>query len=100
MILTRTQIGGEVLESSPNPGNPEVSISYLLDGEAQARVRIFNTVGQAVRTLDLESPAAGRHMARWDARDDQGQSVSSGTYLYRLEINGRPTPARKLSIVQ
>ena len=100
MILTRTQIGGEVLESSPNPGNPEVSISYLLDGEAQARVRIFNIMGQVVRTIDLGTQAAGRHLARWDARDNQGQPVSSGIYLYRLEVNGRPTSARKLSIVQ
>ena len=100
MILTRTRIGGEILESFPNPGNPEASISYLLDSESQARVRIFNIMGQIVRTIDLGTPAAGRHLARWDARDDQGQSVSSGTYLYRLEINGRPTPARKLSIVQ
>jgi len=94
------QVGGAVLDAFPNPGNPAVEIPYILDREAQARVRVFNALGQVVRTLDLGEKPAGSYSAYWNAQDEQGQPVASGRYLYRLEVDGLPTPARKLSIAR
>ena len=48
------------------------------------QLRIYNLVGQVVRTLVGERQAAGRYAIRWDGRDDRGLSVSSGIYFYSL----------------
>ncbi|MEZ4761941.1 MAG: FlgD immunoglobulin-like domain containing protein [Calditrichia bacterium] len=42
---------------------------------------------QKVRTLVNERVAAGGYQTVWDGRDDRGNSVSTGVYLYRLSAN-------------
>ena len=47
---------------------------------------------------------AGSYAVRWDGRDDDGQTVASGTYLYRLVEAGDPardlTQTRKLLLLR
>jgi flagellar hook assembly protein FlgD len=40
--------------------------------------------GRAIRTLASGSYQAGMHSIVWDARDDDGREVASGTYIYRI----------------
>jgi len=62
-------------------------------------VRIFNTLGQEIRTL-VDSPyAAGFHSVRWDAKDNKGNAVSSGIYLYQLQA-GRFSQIRKMTLLR
>jgi flagellar hook assembly protein FlgD len=42
---------------------------------------------------------AGEHLMSWDGRDDAGQIVPSGTYLFRLE-NGVQVQTKKLVLVK
>ena len=51
-------------------------------------LRVYNLLGQPVRTLALGSQPPGRHLARWDGRDETGATVSSGIYFVRLEASG------------
>ncbi len=77
--------GFALAQNYPNPFNPETIIEFSLSEAAQARLIVYNTLGQAVRTL-YDSPApAGLTRLRWDGRSDNGASVSSGVYFYRLE---------------
>jgi flagellar hook assembly protein FlgD len=47
-------------------------------------VRIYNMLGQLVRTLlDMEQ-AAGEKTVVWNATDDAGSLVASGMYFVRL----------------
>jgi flagellar hook assembly protein FlgD len=41
--------------------------------------------GRKVRTLVDQQVTAGEHFVRWDARNDAGERVASGTYVYRLQ---------------
>ena len=50
------------------------------------RLSVFNAAGQRVRLLVNEHQAAGLYLQPWDGRDDAGQPVASGAYLYRLEV--------------
>jgi len=52
-----------------------------------------------VRTLLDQSLPAGNHDERWDGRDGNGQSVSSGTYFYRLTSSGE-VRQRKMQLVR
>ena len=45
-------------------------------------------IGQKVATLVNEQMDAGSHSVFWDGKDDSGESLASGLYLYRLKMDG------------
>jgi flagellar hook assembly protein FlgD len=47
-------------------------------------VKIFNTLGETVRTLADKDFAAGTHAVRWNAQNERGEIVPSGMYFYQL----------------
>jgi hypothetical protein len=72
----------------PNPFNPATRIQYAVHGSQtplRTTLKIFNTRGQLVRTLVDEPKKGGTYEAIWDGRDEDGNEVASGVYLYRLE---------------
>ena len=69
----------------PNPFNPSTTIKYQLPDAGDVRLEIFNVVGQSVRTLVDQQEGAGRYEMQWDATNNNGQSLSSGVYFYRLQ---------------
>jgi photosystem II stability/assembly factor-like uncharacterized protein len=92
LILTDAeQVSGEVpqkfslSQNYPNPFNPSTSISYGLPEQSYVRLRVFNMLGQNVRTLVSGAQGAGTYEVVWDGKNAAGQHVSSGLYFYRLE---------------
>ncbi len=75
----------ELLQNYPNPFNPSTTIKYQLPQATQVRITVYNLLGQKVRTLVDAPQEAGLYAIQWDGRNDLGQPVSSGTYLYRIE---------------
>ena len=73
-----------LLPNMPNPFNAETAIRFVLPTAANVRLEIFNALGQQVRLLALGEMAAGRHHFNWNGTNDQGHSVASGLYVYRL----------------
>ena len=71
-------------QNHPNPFNAETVIRFQLPEASRAVVRIFNTLGQEIRTLVDAQYEVGYHSVRWDSKDNNGNSVSSGLYLYQL----------------
>ncbi|GEM_PF-5250572 len=74
-----------LLQNFPNPFNPQTEIGYHLPQESRVVLTIFNTLGQPVRTLINEQQPPGIHTVIWDAKNEAGESVSSGMYFYRLK---------------
>jgi len=74
-----------LLNNYPNPFNPETTIKYHLPEAAQVKLEVYNMVGQVVRTLVNNHQNAGRYVVQWDAANDNGQSLASGIYLYRVQ---------------
>lgn len=68
----------------PNPFNPTTLIAYAIPAPGHVTLRVYNTVGQPIRTLVARQLAAGNHSFRWDGLDDAGMPVGSGMYLIRL----------------
>ncbi len=83
--------GFELAPSYPNPLRlaelPQIGvIRFGLPSAGTVRLTIFDLAGRIVRTLvNKENLNAGYHEARWNGRDDLGQPVTAGIYLYRLE---------------
>ena len=57
------------------------------DGVESVDVAIYNFLGQLVRQVWSGPLAAGEHRLTWDGRDDKGQPVASGAYLYQLRVD-------------
>ena len=73
-------------ENYPNPFNPETTIQFSLPSSEVVELRIYNSLGQLVRTLASGAKhSAGVHTYLWDGRDNFGLAVSGGVYLIRFE---------------
>ena len=55
---------------------------------ANVSVKVYNVLGQVVKTLVSGTLPSGTHHVTCDARDEAGAPVSSGLYLYRMETTG------------
>lgn len=78
----------------PNPFNPETVIAYQIPESGDVSLIIYNVLGQKVRSLVSAYQVAGAYQVRWDGRNNNGQAVASGRYVYYLktvqgEITGR-----------
>ncbi len=88
-----------VSQNYPNPFNPLTTVGYevparYLDG-VRVVIEVFTARGRKVKTLVDERKSPGSHTVLWDGRDDRGEAVGSGVYLYRLTI-GPHAAVRKM----
>jgi hypothetical protein len=73
----------ELNQNYPNPFNPSTLISFALNNASDVRLSVFDMSGRELATLVNENLKAGSHSYNWDA-----SALSSGTYFYRLIVNG------------
>jgi len=73
-------------QNFPNPFNPTTTIRYDLPSEAYVTLRIYNALGQFVRTLVDENQDRGFKSAYWRSDNDAGNPVATGIYFYRLIV--------------
>ncbi len=74
----------KLFQNFPNPFNPSTSISFEIPEEGMVELKVYNLLGQHVRTLVNEIRSSGLHATIWDGRDKQGRSVGGGIYLYTV----------------
>jgi len=88
-------------QNYPNPFNPETMIQYVLDNAIpqQTKLVVYNSLGQAVRTLVNASQPAGSYQVMWDGRDDYGKQQASGIYYYQL-TNGSQKAVQKMIMLR
>ena len=73
----------------PNPFNPETWIPYQLATDSDITIRVYDASGRIVRTLFIGHQAAGYYLSRgeaayWDGKNELGERVASGIYIYEL----------------
>jgi hypothetical protein len=78
----------ELYQNYPNPFNPETEIKYALNKAGHVSLQIYNVLGEKVKTLLDRYQPAGFYQINWDGKNDNGKPLSSGIYLYKLEVNG------------
>lgn len=75
----------------PNPFNPHTLIRFDLPEAGDVTLKVFNLLGEEVRTLVSGHTAAGFHTVAWDGTNQGGGQVPSGIYLYRLDVTSATT---------
>jgi hypothetical protein len=86
-------------DNYPNPFNPTTQISFYLPENQQVSLDIFNIRGQKVRSLQNGKMKSGQHRLTWTGKDNNGNSVSSGVYFYKLKTNNS-TLQRKMLLLK
>jgi len=86
-------------QNYPNPFNPETTIAYQLPEAVHVKLTVYNLRGEVVRHLLDKKQEAGRHHIKWDGRNQAGELVSSGIYLYHIEA-GKFTLTKKLILLR
>ncbi|MYK39283.1 MAG: T9SS type A sorting domain-containing protein [Gemmatimonadetes bacterium] len=86
-------------QNFPNPFNASTTIAFQLALPSQVELSIYSISGQRVRTLISTSLPAEHHRLQWDGRNERGEPVASGTYLYQL-LAGDFVATRQLTLLK
>ncbi len=102
------RVGGyELGQNYPNPFNATTVIRYHLPAvsgqQSAVSLKIYNILGEEVRTLIESKQKPGEYQVVWDGRDDSGNHVASGIYICRLKAENRKLKAemtRKMVVLR
>lgn len=88
-------------QNYPNPFNPNTVIRFSLSvaSPTNTTLRIYNVLGQEMRSLMNEQKGAGSYEVIWDGKDDKGKEVASGIYFYQLKV-GKFTQSKKMLLLK
>ncbi len=86
-------------QNYPNPFNPSTTISYNLPATEQVSVKVFNMLGQEVKTLTNGVMSAGQHTKVWDGTNNAGIKVTSGVYVYTLQA-GQHKLTKRMTLIK
>lgn len=89
-----SELSYELKQNYPNPFNPSTKISYSIPKEGTVTLKIYDLIGQEVKTLVSEMKQAGSHEAEFNAG-----SLASGIYFYRLQ-SGDYTETRQMTLIK
>ena len=72
-------------QNFPNPFNPTTQIQYDLPEDQLVTIVIYDVMGRNIRTLINVNQTAGYHSIHWDAKNDIGEGVAAGMYIYTIQ---------------
>ena len=88
-----------LFQNHPNPFNPSTSIKFAVPNFLPVKLTIYGIDGRYISTLTDDDYIPGPHSVTWNGTDDQGRSVASGTYIYRLEA-GEYVESKRMLLVR
>ncbi|MFC1492819.1 T9SS type A sorting domain-containing protein [candidate division KSB1 bacterium] len=89
----------ELYQNYPNPFNPTTIISFELSGKEVVSLKIYNILGQEVRSFPEKEYEQGLNKVEWNGLDDRGMAVASGTYIYRIRVRESVT-SKRMTIIR
>ncbi|MBN1550438.1 T9SS type A sorting domain-containing protein, partial [bacterium] len=87
-------------QNYPNPFNSSTVISYTLaENWDYVSLSIYSLLGERVSDIVNSPQKSGAYSIEWDGKNNSGELVSSGIYLYRLKI-GNQSLMKKLLFIK
>lgn len=94
----------ELSQNIPNPFNASTDIGFQVPNNTEIRLTVHNVTGQQVRVLLERTMKAGTYHVQWDGKDESGNAVGTGLYLYRMVARSASNTSvvlvRKMVLVQ
>jgi hypothetical protein len=78
------------LNNYPNPMKNNTTFLFKLSGQfppGSSKIRIFTVAGRLIKEL-IFSSVIGYNQIPWDGRDNDGDNIANGVYLYKLIVSG------------
>ncbi|MCX7985274.1 MAG: T9SS type A sorting domain-containing protein, partial [Bacteroidetes bacterium] len=79
------QLDYSLMQNYPNPFNPTTTIGFSIRETEFVSLRIYDLLGNEVKTLVNEIKTPGIHYVEWEGDNNSGEKLSSGIYFYRLQ---------------
>jgi hypothetical protein len=84
-------------QNFPNPFNPTTSVKFSVPKDGFVTLKVYDMIGQEVATLFSGNAQRGTYTLNWNGKDNSGNYVSSGSYIYRMTANtGEFTQSKKM----
>ena len=74
-----------IQQNYPNPFNPVTNILYNLPEDGFVKITVFDILGNVINQLVNEVQNSGYKSIQWNATNNQGEPVSAGVYLYKVQ---------------
>lgn len=81
-------------QNNPNPFNPTTNISYTISSRGKVELKVYNLLGQMVRSLVDDYKEAGTYSVTFNA-----SHLASGVYFYQLKTDNQ-TISKKLLLLK
>jgi len=88
-----------VSQNYPNPFNPTTTISYNLPSSGFVSLTVHDLLGREIATLVSSEQSAGQHSATWNGKNNSGNEMPSGVYLYTVS-SGSYTSTMKMLLMK
>jgi hypothetical protein len=82
-------------QNYPNPFNSSTVINYSLRWPAPIQLQVYDVAGRLTRILCSGTRMAGEYSISWDGRDQVGCSLSSGIYVYALQVGEKALMSKR-----
>ncbi len=86
-------------QNYPNPFNPTTQIRFSIPNDSKVELKIFDILGREVATLVKGDFKAGYYTFEWNGKNDYGQRVTSGIYIYRI-VAGKFVQTKKMMMLK
>ena len=83
------------MQNFPNPFNPRTIINYELRIRNFVVLKVYDIEGKEVATLVNDIMPAGMHAVEFNATD-----LSSGVYIYSLNVDGKQMGVRRMTLIK
>lgn len=81
---TQVPLRFELNQNYPNPFNPKTKIEYKIPRIARVTLKIYNILGQEIKTIVDNELQPGSYQIIWDGTNNYNVHVSSGIYIYQI----------------
>ncbi len=86
-VEEQPEIANRNLYNYPNPVKSSTTIEYNLTNGGYVTIKIYDMVGNEVKSLVNTYHSSGKYTINWDTKNENGIQVGSGSYLYEMQVN-------------
>ncbi len=84
-------------QNYPNPFNGITKIKFNLDKQQKVTLIVYDLTGKEIkRLINKQGSAMGGHEVVWNGKNNDGEEVASGIYLYTLILGNTTVQTKKL----
>jgi hypothetical protein len=98
-VPTKSEFKFALNQNYPNPAKAGTDIRFEIARSSNVSIKVYNAMGQLVRTLENKRLEPGKYSTHWDGTNQSGQRVSSGVYFYKMEA-GQFGATKKMLVVK